>query len=86
MLWKDAWKGFERWCRGLAEERAANDFVRRILTRAAALSTMGDRHGIESAVYRNGGNIGEYSPGYAPAYCCDLLLSVRFEKPRTCGQ
>ncbi|KAI5898939.1 uncharacterized protein SCHCODRAFT_02567991 [Schizophyllum commune H4-8] len=65
MLWNDAWKGFERWCRGLAEERAANDFVRRILTRAAALSTMGDGQEVkkfsalvEWAVYRDGGNIG----------------------------
>ncbi|KAL1694927.1 hypothetical protein GGG16DRAFT_100267 [Schizophyllum commune] len=88
MLWDDAWKGFERWCRGLAEERAANDFVRRVLTRAVALSTMGDGQEVKrfsavvvSAIYRAGEHTSEHTPGYAPAYCSDLLLSVRFNDP-----
>ncbi|KAL1669495.1 hypothetical protein GGF50DRAFT_110204 [Schizophyllum commune] len=88
MLWDDAWRGFERWCRGLAEERAANDFVRRLLTRAVALSTMGDGQEVKrfsavvvSAIYRAGEHTSEHTPGYAPAYCSDLLLSVRFNNP-----
>ncbi|KAL1726696.1 hypothetical protein EV714DRAFT_218798 [Schizophyllum commune] len=93
MLWDDAWKGFERWCHGLAEERAANDFVRRILTRAAALWTMGDGQevkkffaSVESAVYRDGGNIGEYLSGHAPAYCYSTGTKVtEIQFPSTMG-